>query len=71
MKAGEHSPMLVSLRASIAVKKHHDHSHFYKVKHLTGTHLQFGNLVHCHHCGKQVSMQADVVLEKELRILIS
>ena len=31
--------------------------------------LQFRGLVHCHHGGKHVGMQADMVLEKELRVL--
>ena len=31
--------------------------------------LQFRGLVHCHHRGKDGGMQADMVLEKELRVL--
>jgi hypothetical protein len=40
----------ILVKVSIAVKKHHDHSNFYKRKHLTG--LQFRGLVHCHHGGQ-------------------
>ena len=57
------------LRISIAVKKHHDHSNSYKGKLLIGVaHLQFRSWVHW---GKQGSIQTDMVLEKELRVLTS
>ena len=41
---------------------------FYKVKHLIGTTLQFRGLVD-YHGRKHGSIQADMVLEKELRVL--
>ena len=45
--------------------KHHGHSNSYKENHLTGADLQFRGLVHYHHG----SIQADMVLEKELSVL--
>ena len=59
----------VIVRVSIAVKRCHDHSNSYKGKHLTGAGLQFRGLVHCHHGRKHGGTQADMVLEKELRVL--
>ena len=50
-------------------KKHHDQSNSYKGKHLVGAGLQFRGSVHYYHGGKHGIMQADVVLEKELRVL--
>jgi hypothetical protein len=38
----------------------------YKGKHFIGTGLQFRVLAHCCHGGKHGSMQAAMVLEKEL-----
>ena len=38
-------------------------------KHLIGAGLQFRGLVHCHHGGKHGSVQAGMVLEKELKAL--
>ena len=49
----------------VATKRHHDHSNFYKGKYLIGSALHFIDLVH--YC--YGSMQADMVLEKELRVL--
>ena len=46
-----------------------DHGNPYKRKHFIGAGLQFRGLVHYHHGGKHGSIQADVVLEKELRVL--
>lgn len=40
----------------------------YKGNLLVGAGLQFQSLVHCH-CGKHGSTQANMVLEKELRVL--
>jgi hypothetical protein len=48
----------------IAVKRHHDQGNSYKIKHLTGTGLQFRGLVHYYHVRKHGSIQADMVLEK-------
>ena len=56
------------LRVSITVKRYHDKGHSYKRKHLIGAGLQFGGSVHFHHGGKHDGMQADMVLEKELRV---
>ena len=61
----------VLVRVSVAVKRHHGHddSKSYKRKHLIRAGLQFRGLVHHHHGGKHDSMQADMVLEKELKLL--
>ena len=56
------------LRVSIAVKRHHDYSSCYKGKHLGLAH-NFRGVVHYCHGRNHGSMQADVVLEKELRVL--
>ena len=40
------------LRVFIAMKRCHDHGNSYKGKHLIEAGLQFGGLVHYHHCGK-------------------
>ena len=53
------------LRVSIAVKRHHDYSNSYKMKHVTVVaHLQFRGLVQYHHGRKQGSKQTDMVLER-------
>ena len=52
--------MRVLVRVSVAVKGHHDHGNSYKGEHLTG-----GLIIGQMHGG----MQADMVLEKELRVL--
>lgn len=52
----------------IAVSKHHDHGNCYKVKHLIGTSLQFLRFSY-HHGRTHDDTQADMVLEKELRVL--
>lgn len=58
------------LRASIAVKAHHEDGNFYKEKRLiVEAHLSFRGLVHYPHDRKQVSMQVEMVIEKELRVL--
>ena len=54
---------------SIAVKRHHEHGNSYKGKHLIGAGLQFRGLVHYHHGRKRGSVQSDMMLEKESRIL--
>jgi hypothetical protein len=59
----------VCLRVSIAVKRHHDQGDLYKGQHLIGAGLLFRGLVHYSHGGKPGSMQTDLVLEKELRVL--
>jgi hypothetical protein len=57
------------LEFSIPVKRHHDYDNSYKGKHLIGTGLQLRGSVHYLHHRKHGSMQADMVLEKELRFL--
>jgi hypothetical protein len=56
------------LRVSIAMKRHHDQSNFYK-GHLIGAGLQFGGAVYHHHGRKHGDVHANMVLEKELRVL--
>jgi hypothetical protein len=50
----------------IVVKRHHDHSKFYKGKH---SNYSFRGSVCYHHGMKHGNVQADMVLEKELRVL--
>ena len=38
-------------------------------KHFIGTSLQFRGLAHHSHCGKHGSMQAGMVLKRQLRVL--
>jgi hypothetical protein len=40
-----------------------------KGKYFTGAGLEFRGLIHYHHGRKHGGMQADMVLEKELRVL--
>ena len=47
------------------MKRHHDHNS-YKRKHLIGADLHFQSY---HHDGKHGGVQADKVLEKEMRVL--
>lgn len=54
--------MCVSVRVSVAVKGHDDPSNI-----KAGS--QFRGLVHCRHSGKHGGPQADMVLEKEWRVL--
>ena len=54
----------VLVRISIAMKRHHDHCNSHKGKHLIGSALQFGGLVHYHYSRKQGGTQADMVLER-------
>lgn len=59
------------LRASIAVKAHHEDGNSCKGKCLiVEAHLSFRDLIHYPHGRKQVSMQVDMVIE-ELRVLTS
>jgi hypothetical protein len=64
-----HHTMLLSYLVLIAVKRHHDHSRFYKGKHLTGLVYDFRGLVHCHYGREHECKEADMVLEKYLRVL--
>ena len=51
------------------MKGHHDQGNVYKSKLLVGAGLQFQRSVHYHHGRKHGSVQVDMVLEKELRVL--
>ena len=51
------------------MKKHHDYSKSYTGKHLIGLAYSFRDLVHYHHGGKHRDMHADMVREKELKVL--
>jgi hypothetical protein len=51
------------------MKRHHDQDNSYKGKHSVGAGLQFQRFIHYHHGRKHGSIQADIVLEKELRVL--
>lgn len=59
----------VLIRVSITVKRHRHHSNFYKGKHLIKGGLQFRGLVNYCHGKKSGGTQADVVLERETRVL--
>jgi hypothetical protein len=59
----------VLIRVTIAVKRHCSHRNSYKGRYLIGAGLQFRGLVHYHHGRKHGSLQSDMVLEKELRVL--
>ena len=52
------------VRVAIAVKRHHGHANSYK-----GPAYKFKSVVHSQHDRKHGSTQADMVLEKELRVL--
>ena len=56
--------MYVLVRVPIAVKRHHDHSNSYKRKAFHWDGLQSFSPLSSGHGG----MQADMVLEKELRV---
>jgi hypothetical protein len=60
--------MCVSLRVSIAVKRHRDQGNSYKGKHLTGAVLQVQRFSKLSSRREHDSIQADMVLE-ELRVL--
>jgi hypothetical protein len=51
------------------VKKHHDRRNTFKGKHLIGTSLQVQRFSHYNHDKKHGEMQANMVLEKGLRVL--
>lgn len=51
------------------MKRDHDHGNSYEGKHLIEDGLQFRGLVHYSYGGKHLGMQADMALEKELRVL--
>jgi hypothetical protein len=59
---------LSSLRFT-AVKRQHDHSNSYKGRHLIGAGLSFRDLARYSHGRERGSVQADMVLEKELGVL--
>ena len=51
------------------MKGHHDHGNSYKGKLSLGLAYSLRGSARYHHGGKHGSMQADLVLEKELRVL--
>ena len=51
------------------MKRHHDGDDPYKGQYLIGTGLQFRGLIYYCHGRKSGGKQADMVLEKELRVL--
>ena len=51
------------------MKRHHDQDNLYKGKHLIGAGLQFQSFSPLSSWKKHGSMQADMVLEKEPRVL--
>lgn len=60
-------PVLATV--STAVKTHCDHSDSYKGQHLIVASLQVQRLVHYYHGRRQGCMKADMVPEKDLRVL--
>ena len=64
-----HGLLRVSFKVFAAMKRHHDHGNSYERKHLVGAGLQFRGLVHYLHGVKHGSMQAVLMLERELRVL--
>jgi hypothetical protein len=61
--------LFVLARISIVEKRCHDHSSSYKRKHFElGLHYSFRGSAHYRHSGKHGSTQADMVLEKELKV---
>ena len=57
------------LRVSISVKRRYDHGNSYKRQHLIKAGLQFWGFLHWDHGRKHDGTQADVVLERKLRVL--
>ena len=51
------------------MKKHHGHKSCYKGQYFVGAGLEFRGLVHYCHCGKHDSVQAGMMLQKDLRVL--
>jgi hypothetical protein len=48
------------------MKGHHDHSNYFKEKHLIGASLQFRGLIYYQHGRKHGTMQVYMVLKKQL-----
>ena len=65
----KHKEQSTCLRVYIAVKRHKDHGNSHKGKHLAGAGLQFQRFIHYGDVVKHGGIQADMVLEKELRVL--
>jgi hypothetical protein len=65
----ENTYIIQCLRAFISVKRYHDHNNFYKENIYLGLAYSFRGLVHYHHGRKHGTVQADMVLEKQLRVL--
>ena len=53
----------------IAVKRHHEQGNFHRGEPLIGLAYSFRGSVHYHYGRKHGSVQADMVLEKELSVL--
>jgi hypothetical protein len=52
------------LRVIITMKRHHDHSNSYKIKHLLGAILQLRGPLYCHHGGNHGGWPAVMVAGK-------
>jgi hypothetical protein len=61
--------VFILVRVSIVVKRHHAYRNSYQRKYLIGARLQFRGLVHYCHGRKHGGLQADMVLERWLRVL--
>lgn len=61
--------MVILVKVFIVANRHRDHDYSYKGKHLIGAGLQFRCLVQYHYGRKQGSMQAHIVLDRELSFL--
>ena len=51
------------------MKKHHNHSNLHNGKHLIGMAYSFRGLGHYHHSATHDNVQADKLLENELKVL--
>lgn len=59
----------VLVKVSIVVKRHNGHRKSHKEKRVIGADSQFQGFSHYYHGGKLGSVQADIVLEKDQRLL--
>jgi hypothetical protein len=60
---------VIKVDTFLALKRNHDLSYAYKLKHLIGADLQLQRFSHCHPGGKHSVKQAGTVLRKQLRVL--
>jgi hypothetical protein len=56
-------------QCSLAVERHHGHRDSYQGKNLVRADLQLRGLHHCHHGRDHSSMQVDMLLENEFKVL--